>query len=61
RELARFNKAESRQVMILQKYRELQGRDHLHTLRAIGGLASTYHRLGWLTEAENLHTQCLER
>ncbi|KAJ7888025.1 hypothetical protein B0H13DRAFT_1888574 [Mycena leptocephala] len=58
---SRFRESESLGVIVLEKWRQLLGADHPHTLVAMGNLALTYHKLGRYQEAEPLESIVLEK
>ncbi|KAJ7852232.1 hypothetical protein B0H13DRAFT_2284387 [Mycena leptocephala] len=56
-----FKEAESLEVMVLEKWKQLLGADHPNTLLAMGDLAATYRQLGRYQEAEPLENTVLEK
>ncbi|KAJ7927274.1 hypothetical protein B0H13DRAFT_2556647 [Mycena leptocephala] len=57
----RYTEAESLQMAVLDKKQQLMGDNHPDTLRIMGDLAITYHKLGQLTKAEEIMVVMLEK
>ncbi|KAJ7852228.1 hypothetical protein B0H13DRAFT_2284385 [Mycena leptocephala] len=57
----RFEEAESLDIMVLEKRKQLLGADHPDTLSAMANLAATYRELGRYQEAEPLESIVLEK
>ncbi|KAJ7099081.1 hypothetical protein C8R44DRAFT_747771 [Mycena epipterygia] len=57
----KLKEAEELKVVVLERWRNLLGDNHPHTLLSMGNLASTYKALGRLKEAEELEIVVLKK